>query len=266
MLPILLQLGPLKIYTYGAMVALGGGLGFWFLHGRRRQMGFRKDEHFWLFVNVVLLGGALGGRFLHLVEYVPFSSPNFWGAAFSTKAGFSILGAFLAVVIGVYALCRRLDLRFLRVWDYFTMMLPVWHFFGRLGCLGAGCCHGRPSDAAWAVVYRGAPGTLVDRDLIGVPLHPTQLYEGVTELLLTPVLYYALFKPMERGALKPGYLSAVYMGLYSLIRFFNEFYRADGVPLVLGVTAAQALSLTYIAAAAALILWLSKASDAAHPS
>ncbi|MBI5883894.1 MAG: prolipoprotein diacylglyceryl transferase [Elusimicrobia bacterium] len=257
MLPFLFQLGPLKIHTYGAMIALGGGLGFGFLHARRRGMGFEKDEHFWLFVNAVLLCGAVGGRVLHLIEYVPFSSPDFWSQAFSHKAGFSVLGAFLAVAAGVFVLCRRLGLGFLRVWDHFSMMLPLWHFFGRLGCLGAGCCHGRPTDVAWAVVYSGAPGSMVAREFIGKPVHPAQLYEGVTEIFLVPVLYFALFRPMEGGSIRSGYLSAAYMGLYSVIRFFNEFYRADTVPLAgLGISAAQALSLTYVAAALALAFWV----------
>ncbi|MBI5623901.1 MAG: prolipoprotein diacylglyceryl transferase [Elusimicrobia bacterium] len=267
MLPILLQFGPLNIYTYGAMIALGGGLGFWFLHSRSKSMGFSKDEHYWLFVNLVLLCGAIGGRILHLIEYVPFSSPDFWAQAFSFKTGFSVLGAYLGAGLGTFFLCRRLGLGFLRVWDHFSMILPLWHFFGRLGCLGAGCCFGRPADVPWAVVYASVPGTLVDPELLGVPLHPTQLYEALPELLLVPVLFFALFRPMERGAVKPGYLSAAYTALYCVIRFFNEFYRADAVPLAgLGISAAQALCLAYVAAAVSLIAWLRSRPDVpGHP-
>ncbi|MBI4677577.1 MAG: prolipoprotein diacylglyceryl transferase [Elusimicrobia bacterium] len=267
MYPILLSLGPLKVYTYGAMIALGGGLSFAFLRAKRRGMGFQKDEHFWLFVNIVLIGGAIGGRTLHLIEYVPFSAPDFWAQAFSAKSGFAVLGAFLAVLTGTWILCRRVGTGFLRVWDHFSLILPFWHFFGRLGCLGAGCCHGRPTDVPWAVTYTGMPGSLVGEEFVGKPLHPTQLYEGVPELILAPVLYIVLFRRLEAGTIRPGYLSAAYMGLYSVLRFFNEYYRADAVPLAGGaLSAAQAGSLCYVAAAVALAVWVRRHPDVPGPA
>lgn len=266
MLPILLRFGPFKAYTWGAMVSLGGALSFAFLYTKRRGMGFQKDESFWLFINVVLIGGALGGRLLHIIEYVPFSSPDFWSQAFSAKTGFSVMGAFLVAVCGVFLLCGRLGIGFLRVWDHFSLVLPLWHFFGRLGCLGAGCCHGRTTDVPWAITYRDVPGTLVAPASIGIPVHPTQLYEGLAELAFLPVLYYALFRPMERGGIRPGYVAAAYLGFYSVLRFFNEFYRADTVPIAsLGITMGQVITLGYSAGAVAIAVWVRR-QNVPHPS
>ncbi|MBI5209473.1 MAG: prolipoprotein diacylglyceryl transferase [Elusimicrobia bacterium] len=266
MLPVLLKLGPLTFYSYGALIALGAFLGFGFLHGRRGAMGFKKDEHFWLFINVVLIGGFVGGRLLHMAEYVPWSDPEWWAKATGVTTGYSILGAFAAVVLGVYVLCRRLGLEFLRVWDYFSVVLPLWHFFGRLGCLAAGCCHGRPSGVPWAVTFSD-PRALVLPELMGRPLHPTQLYEALPELGMAAVFYRFLLRPLEQGRLRPGFLSAAYVAAYAVLRFLNEFYRADVVELPgLGLTAAQAMCVALFAAALGLALWLRRAPPCSRSS
>ncbi|MBI5209178.1 MAG: prolipoprotein diacylglyceryl transferase [Elusimicrobia bacterium] len=260
MIPLLISLGPLRLPTYGAMIGLGALVSFVFLHSRRGTMGFSKDEHFWMLVNIGLISGFVGGRLLYLALYVPFSSPDFWGRALTFGSGFTVLGSFIAATLGVFVLCRRLGLGFLRVMDHVSLVLPLWHFFGRLGCFGAGCCGGRPSDVPWAVVFTD-PRSLVPPSLLGRPLHPAQLYEALPEPFIVGALYFLLFKPLERGRHPPGYVTAGLLMSYPVLRFANEFFRADTVPLAgLGLTAAQVVSIAMFCAGAALALAVRRTS------
>jgi len=248
--PVLFELGPFKLYGYGAMIVLGGALSFWFLRTRRAQVGFRGDDDFWLFVNVILASGFLGGRLLFLFEYTRWFSPEFWRAALSVNEGFSVLGAFAGVPLGLWLFCRWRAIPFLRLLDHVCVMAPFWHVFGRLGCFLAGCCHGRPTGAPWGVTFPD-PRSMVRPEWLGTPLHPTQLYEAAGNACIAAALYFLLRRTEKK---RPGLVAAAYFAAYGVERFVLEFYRGDTVPLgFAGLTAGQGLGLGLVAASAALL-------------
>jgi len=249
--PLLFAWGPLRVHGYGFMIALGGILSFWFLRRRARDVGLKSDEDFWLLVNAVLIGGFAGGRLLYLAEYTRPFSPEFWRTLVSPSRGFSVFGAFVGVPLGAWIFCRWTKTPFARILDAICVMAPFWHVFGRLGCLLAGCCHGRPTKLPWGLVFRD-PGSMVPRMWLGVPLHPTQLIEAALDAFIAAVLY----RLFERGG-KPGLVCALYFALYGALRFGVEFLRGDTAPLAFGLTAAQALGLGLIASSGVVLAWRS---------
>jgi phosphatidylglycerol:prolipoprotein diacylglycerol transferase len=131
---------------------------------------------------------------------------------------------------------------------------PVWHAFGRLGCLLAGCCYGRPTDVRWAVAFND-PASAVPEVWRGLPLHPVQLYEAAGEA----VIALALWRLVERGdGSRPGVVAAAYFAAYGVLRFLIEPYRGDSVALgAIGLTAGQGLGVLLAASAIALLTWRS---------
>jgi phosphatidylglycerol:prolipoprotein diacylglycerol transferase len=168
--------------------------------------------------------------------------------------GFSVLGAFAGVVGGVWLLARYRRVPFLRLLDYVSLVAPFWHVFGRLGCLAAGCCFGRPTSLPWAVRFTD-PVCLVDRALLGTPLHPTQLYEALGEAAIFLGLWFLAVPRLERGELPSGTITGLYFAAYGLLRFGVEFLRGDTVPGVLGMTGGQVLCLVLLSVGLALIIW-----------
>ncbi len=250
MLPTLFSLGPLHLYSYGALIAVGGVLSSVFWNSRRAQIGIKKEDEFWLMVNVILIGGFLGGRVLFMFEYVRPFSPEFWDVAFAFNRGFSVMGAFFGVIGAIFWFSRRIHAGFLHVLDYVCVAAPFWHFFGRLGCLAAGCCYGRPTAVPWAVTFTN-PNAMIAQEapaLLGVPVHPTQLYEAFGNLAIAAILFFFGLPRKESGLLKPGALTAAYFLFYGALRFVEEFFRGDTVPLGHGLTAGQGFSLALIAA------------------
>ena len=250
--PLLFAVGPFHLYGYGAMIALGGVVSLGWLRGRAAQAGLKTDDDFWLIVNAILLGGFLGGRLLFLFEYTRPFSAEFWRASVSGSNGFSVLGAFAGVPLCVWGVCRWKGIPAARLFDHIGVVAPFWHVFGRLGCFLAGCCHGRATDVPWAVVFTD-PRSQVRSDLVGVPVHPTQLYEALGEAAIAAALYF-LLRRTERS--RPGLVIAAYFALYGVLRFGLEFYRGDTVPLgFLGLTGGQGLALGLVAASAAILAW-----------
>lgn len=253
MYPILFSFGRFHVFSYGALIALGGVLSSMFWVSRRKQMGMKREEDVWLLINVILFGGFLGGRVLFLLEYVRPWSDEFWATLFSVNRGFSVMGAFVGVAGGVYLLARRLKVEPLRLLDYVCQVAPFWHVFGRLGCFMAGCCFGLPTTMPWGVRFTNE-SSMIPHELLGTPLHPTQLYEAIGNLIIAAALYFFVLPRLEKGKLRPGVLSACYFISYGALRFANEFFRGDVVPTpLLGLTAAQGFSLGLAALAAAIL-------------
>src|SRR5690606_36175599 len=97
----------------------------------------------------------------------------------------------------------------------------------RLGCFAKGCCHGAPTDVPWAVHYSHL-GSKVPLPLLGLGLHPTQLYEAAFLLLLAALLWAALRFNLGR-ALKapPGTIATLSIFAYSLFRLVGDSFRGD---------------------------------------
>ncbi len=254
MFPLLLEVGPFRILSYWAFILLGGLAAALFWYTRRRQMGLGSQQ-FWLLLNVIILGVFIGGRILFMLVYMPVGHPDFWAYALSPRlGGFSVLGSLIGVFAAVALFCRVQKISFLRVMDYICFMAPVWHGIGRIGCFCAGCCYGRViENLPWAVIFtdpRSVPESFLNK-----PLHPTQLYESLGNIVILAFLYIVFMRRIEKGSIKPGALAAAYFACYGVMRFITEFFRGDAVVLPVGITSGQAFSMWLMAIAVGILAW-----------
>lgn len=84
-----------------------------------------------------------------------------------------------------------------------------------------------------------------------VGLHPTQLYESISMLLVFFLLL--AYTPFRR---QPGAVMVLFMFCYGIHRFLNEELRTDTPPVVFGLTLSQNLSILVLGFAVILALWL----------
>ena len=104
------------------------------------------------------------------------------------RSGGVFYGGLIAAVAVALWYLRRHKLPMWTMTDVFAPGIALGHVIGRLGCLFAGCCFGKPttcrgpsrSPIQFAAQNVGTP--------LGVPLHPTQLYEAGAELLILAFL------------------------------------------------------------------------------
>lgn len=261
MFPIALQVGSFAIHTYGVLVALGYLAGITYVLKQQRRIGL-SEERLWTLIYVLFAGAIVGGKLAYALASWS-AGEGFWTAFVHFRYGFVFYGGLLGTLAaGAFYVWRR-RLSFWRTADPFAAALPLGHAIGRAGCFAAACCYGTPSSAPWAVRFTH-PEALVPASLLGVPLHPVQLYEAAGNLAIFLGVHFRYFAPGARPA-PAGRAFLVYVVSYAALRFAVEAFRADERGgFVAGLSPSQAVA-AVLAAAAAALLWRQRGRRAAAP-
>ena len=232
--PVLLDLGFIKLYTYGLFVALGAILALYLAGRDAEKIGLRRkdinDLALWL-----LLGALIGARLLYVVQFG--GNPiKVWEGGLVYWGGF--IGGIAA--LGLYSWYRKIE--FLKLTDLLIVYVPLAHAFGRVGCYFRGCCYGLPMQNVmpWAVDYLGALR------------HPTQIYSILGNLGVFAFLYRIRVLIRQQGM-----LTAIYLLLYPPVRFIIEIFRDE--PNIIGsLSAGQVSSLIMFLVGVILGIYLLK--------
>lgn len=240
--PVLIEFGGFTLPSYGVLVAAAYGLAIYWLKARADVMGF-TEEKFWSFIYWIFFGALIGGKLFYIaVEHEAFASGemSLWR---DLRYGFVFFGGFAGSTAAFWLAWRRLGFDFWKVADYCGAALPLGHALGRLGCLAAGCCYGRPSGLPWALAMGGPPQSVTPSTLWGVPLHPVQLYEAAANLAIYVFLSWYMIPDIAAGRRRRGAAIISYILLYAAARFILEFFRGDDRGAWAGLATSQWLAL-----------------------
>ena len=236
--PILFEIGRFPVYTYGLLLAAAYLLGLQFALRRARAVGLDPnrvmDLGIWIIVSA-LVGAKL---LLLIVEFDQFSRDPAELLNLARSGGVFYGGLIAAVAVALWYL-RRHRMPMWTVTDVFAPGIALGHVIGRLGCVFAGCCFGRAADLPWAITFTNEFAARNVGTPLGIPLHPTQLYEAGAELLILILLLVT----ERRGRTFPGRTFWLYMLLYAISRFVIEFYRGDPRGMVGDFSTSQFVSL-----------------------
>lgn len=233
------------------MAALGLIVGLYVVFRLSRQQGLDPDK-MWNLGGIAIFSGIVGAKLLMiLVDFDHYSQHP--GEIFSLgtlQAGGVFSGGLVFAILCCWWYLRVNRIPFLRAADVFAPGIAIGHAFGRVGCFAAGCCYGKETDVPWSVVFTN-PNSQVDPGLLGVHLHPTQLYEMVVELINFAILYWLVKRKTFEGQ-----VVGLYMILYGVARFFLEFLRGDpGRGEVFGImTGTQLIAIGLVIAGG--VLWM----------
>ncbi len=218
MYPELIKIGPFPVHTYGFLIAMGFILAVEVL----RNLSIRAQLDTEKVLDAAyrsLLIGFLGARILFVITQWSEFSRDPMGIFRVWEGGFVFLGGPLLVVPYLVWYARKHKLPLWRFFDVSAPPLALGHAFGRLGCLAAGCCYGKPTGTSYGVKLYSS---IVEPYLQGVPLHPTQLYEASSLVLLCFGLLWIMRRKMFDGQVALSYLIA-----YPVIRSVIELFRGD---------------------------------------
>ncbi len=287
MIPVLFEIGPLRVYSYGLMLGIAFLLGSAIMARALKRRGLDPGIANTVTILAVAFGIA-GAKLLYLLEEFEAFTANPVGMTFSA-GGLTWYGGFLLALLAVSLYIRWKKVPFMKVWDCLGIALILAYGVGRVGChLSGDGDYGQPTSLPWGTIY--AQGTakptimledyfrrepaareawhydslrvmVAGRDKTGhiytefdarTPLHPTPLYE-----LLFGIAGYFILLALEKKHLIPGQLFMAYLMLSSTFRFIVEFLRLQP-RIALGLSEAQLFSIVLFILGAAGYLLLSQ--------
>jgi len=252
MIPVLFEIGPLKIYSYGFMLVVAFYTCYFLLSKDLKQLGYEAK----LAGDIVFsaaVGGILGSKIYYLIENFGRVIDDPIGMIFS-GSGLVFLGGLMGGTLGVTLVLRKQDLPWLKFADIVAPLLILGYAIGRVGCFLVGDDYGIPTHSSLGIAFEnGLPPSTYHVfqsyypwiDLTGfepglLTVHPTQLYETTIGLAIFAFLW------KKRSSVKVlGSLFFTYLILAGLERFFIEFIRTNEHYLF-NLTGSQLISLVMI--------------------
>jgi phosphatidylglycerol---prolipoprotein diacylglyceryl transferase len=257
-LPDLPLVGSATIYTYGVLLAAAYLVGLKLAMVRARTRGLDQTRVLDLGIYIII-SALVGAKLLLLVtDFSTYTSNPRELLALARSGGVFYGGLIVAVVVALWYI-RRIGLPLWTTCDVFAPGIALGHVVGRLGCLFAGCCFGRPTDMPWGIIFTDPFANTNVGTPLNVRLHPTQLYEAGAEAVILGLL----LATESKGRRFPGRTFWLYMLLYAVSRYIIEIYRGDlGRGTVFDIfSTSQFISVILAPLSIVMLLYLSRRTE-----
>jgi len=193
-----------------------------------KRKNFNPDVIF-NFAFLVFISGIIGARIFYIIENLGYFANNPLEIIMLQHGGLSWFGGLISGVFAGLLYLKNRRLAIYKVLDLIVPYVALAQAIGRVGCLLNGCCFGKISNFG-----------------IYFPVHqsvriPTQIYSS-----LALILIFIFLRLLQERPHRDGEIFFTYLLLYSLKRFFIEFWRADNDIIFLGLTLFQLISLVVL--------------------
>lgn len=244
--PNLLDFGSLVLSWHGFLTFVAVAVSVFLVVRWGSREGLSADSIYSVAVWAIL-GGVVGARVLHIIDVWGFYQDNPEQIFYVWEGGVTIYGAILGGFVGgaLYIITRN-SAWFLSAWGrYFKFLgeakeapLPgvgrladiaapamlISQAIGRLGDIINGEHCAKFTDLPWGVVYsHPGRGSLVCESVYGLgATHPAVAYELIMDLIILAAIW-----PLRKRLRPHGMFFALYLGSYSVGRFFLSFLRTE---------------------------------------
>jgi phosphatidylglycerol---prolipoprotein diacylglyceryl transferase len=250
--PVWFYLLGYPVHMYAVMIAVGFVIGIWLaVRYGERVMGYDRemvlDLSWW-----ILVSGLVGARLAFIAvnwdQYYyacadfelynarfpalsPLDAPDCTRIVRFWTGGLVFYGGVIGAIGTIVWFMRRERLPVLPMTDVIIPSLAIGQFFGRMGCLGAGCCWGKPTDGAIALTFpkrsmvfeqQLQEGIVAAHELHSHAVFPTQLFDSLGGLLLFGLLLWVRHRKRFHGQ-----VFVVWLLVYPLLRSTVELFRGD---------------------------------------
>ena len=246
--PVLVKIGTIEIRYYGLMYVIGIVVGLILLRKEveRKRLPITSDD-IYSYVFWVVIGGIFFARIYYVIFMWKHYYSHYPSEIFAIwHGGLAIHGGIIGGVLTTWLWTKVKKVKFLDLTDATAPMLALGQAFGRFGNFMNGDAHGLPTKLPWGIVF--PKGTPAGDQFPGQPLHPVMLYE----LGLNLISFFILWKLRKKNH-KSGFILAMYLLNYGIIRFFVSFFRADSL-MVGHFRGAQIISAVFVVGALFFIL------------
>lgn len=248
--PILLEIGPIVVYSMWFMIVLGiiaGGFIFIKLAKEHSlKLNFILDHSI-----AIIFAGILGARLLFIIKnfgyyFFQINIPSILSFFYIWDRGLSAWGGIFGIAAALIYFCKKEEQPILRWLDILFISIMVGLVFGNIGAFLEGSIgYGKETALPWGVKIEGPTMKYT------IPIHPTQLYAAIYTLILSAASIFVFVKKLLE---KDGNIFVFGTLTYAVIRFLEEFLRGEDVLTFWGVREGQVVSLIAIIIAGLYLL------------
>ena len=197
-----------------------------------------KPSDFDDLIPYLIIGIILGGRLGYVLIYnLNYYLNNLIEILYIWKGGMSFHGGMIGIIVSNYIFTKKKNMNFFYFSDVISLTAPIGLFFGRFANFINAELYGTKTNMPWGVIFS---------NIDSISRHPSQIYEALLEgLLLFLILNFLAIK--KKLILINGLISSLFLILYSIFRFFAEYFREPDQQigyLFLNLSMGQILSLT----------------------
>lgn len=246
---IALELGPLRIYWYGLIIATGAFLGFILATKESVRLGLHKDTFADLLIWAVPVA-LISARIYYVLFSWEYYSQHPGKIIAIWEGGIAIHGALIGAVATTVVYTRIKGLSFWKIADIAAPSIILGQAIGRWGNFMNQEAHG---GQVTRELLEGLflPEFIINQMYInGIYYHPTFLYESIWNIIGFVVLLL-----LRKTAIRRGEMFLSYVIWYSVGRYFIEGMRTDSLMLAEGLRMAQVISIVLILGSIALIIY-----------
>jgi phosphatidylglycerol---prolipoprotein diacylglyceryl transferase len=254
---------------YGVLFACAFLFGYIIFNRFFKKAGFNTErlDQLTLFI---ALGTVIGARLGHCFFYDPaYYLKNPLEILQIWRGGLASHGASVGILVGLWLYVRKTKISFLWLIDRISVVTALGGFFIRTGNLMNSEIYGHPTNLPWGFRFMRDNSRVNFLDpntgeLLGkhLPCHPTQLYEGLSYLILFIVLFYVIRKYGDK--IKEGVIFGWFLIALFTIRFLVEYVKFEQSDFEVNMISSlhlnmgQLLSIPFILLGVSLLLWLRK--------
>ena len=239
--PIAIDIGIIKIRWY-ALSYICGILLSWLLILKIIKTKNIKvsNKNISDLISNCMIGIIVGGRLGYVIFYNPEYYINNLLEVFKIwNGGMSFHGGFIGVIIAVIYTSKSYKIPTMFFSDLISVVSPIGIFFGRIANFINGELYGKVTTHKFGMIFPKGGSS---------PRHPSQIYEAFFEGLLLFVILWLLMN-ISNFFDKKGLMTASFIFLYGVFRFFVEFFREPDLHigyLYFNLSMGQILSLPMI--------------------
>ena len=224
--PIICKFGPFIVYSYGLLLVVAFATAVLLLIREAKAKGLNPE----LISNlsfIILISGILGARILYVILNLDYFFNHPFEMVMLSRGGLVWFGGLILGSSSVIAYLRYKGQDIYKIFDLVIPYVVLAHGIGRVGCFLNGCCFGK-ENLQFGLYF----------PVFGATLIPTQLYSSLALLGI-----FIILRIRQRGNYRRGEIFYLYLFLYSLWRFFIEFFRGDSKIFIYHLTVFQIISI-----------------------
>lgn len=217
--PEIFSFGNFALRWYGLLFALGFVFGY-IIMGKIFKWENIPQKTLDTLTTYMVVGTVIGARLGHCFFYEPeYYLANPLKILMIWEGGLASHGAAIGILIALILFVRKVKRPYLWILDRIVIVVALAGFFIRMGNLMNSEIYGVETSLPWGFVFERWGETN--------PKHPTQIYEGLSYILIFVLLYTIYIK--HKTKLRHGFLFGLFLITLFTMRFVIEFIKEPQV-------------------------------------